>query len=173
LFSLPSNFKFYKMKNLIILFALLASVNLKSQNHILLQEGEIVQVMLNEILDSRVSKVGDQVNFEVSENVMVDSIIVIEKGTLATGSIIHIKKANFAGVEGQLEFSIDYTVARDGQNIRLRSFQELDGESLTEEVIVAAVLLHPLFLVFKGKEATIEKGTLFSAYVDMDYSIVL
>ncbi len=162
------------MKNLIlILFALLASVNLKSQNQILLQEGEIIQVMLNEILDSRLSKVGDQVNFEVAENVMVDSVIVIEKGALVIGTIVHIKEANFAGVEGQLEFSIDYVVAIDGQNIRLRSFQELDGESRTEEVIVAAVLLHPLFLVFKGKEATVEKGTLFSAYVDMDYKIVL
>ncbi len=161
------------MKNVILLlFALLASVNLKSQNQILLQEGEIVQVMLDENLDSRVSRVGDQVNLEIAENVLADSIIVIQKGAPAFGTIVRIKEANFAGVEGQLEFSIDYTVAVNGQNIRLRSYQELDGKSRTDEVIVAAVLLHPLFLVFKGKDATVEKGSVFSAYIDKNYEIV-
>ena len=151
----------------------LTLINVYSQTTVLLQEGEIVKFELCDSLNSKTSKVGDLINFTVAENVVIDSIIVIKQGSPAYGKIVSIKEADFAGIEGELEFSIDYTFAVNGKHIGIRSFQELEGKSMTKEVLVAAILLHPLFLVFKGHDVTIEKGTVFSAYVDNDYEIEL
>jgi hypothetical protein len=161
------------MKRLLFcLFVILISAHLKSQTKVFLQEGTIVQVVLNENLDSKICKVGDPVSLEVFEDVVIDSMVVIAKGTHVDGTIVETKEANFAGIQGQLGFSIDYTMAVDGQRIKLRSYQQADGESRTEEVVIAAVILSPLFLVFKGKNVIIEKGTVYSVYVDKDYEFI-
>jgi len=160
-------------KSIIFLVVCFTCINLRSQTKVLLQEGEIVQVILNENLDSRISKVGDQVSLEVAEDVIIDTIIIIKKGTLVYGTIAETKEANFAGIQGKLGFTIDYTEAINGQRIKLRSFQQATGESRTEEVIVIAVIVNPIFLVFKGKDVTIEKGTAYSVYVDKDYELTL
>ena len=150
---------------------LVTSLNLKAQNTTVLQEGEIVNVKLSETIDGKTAKAGDQIEFEVLDSIIADSIVVIERGAPVKGRILSIKEPKLAGLQGELEISIDYTVAIDGQNIRLQSVQELEGKSKTNEVVVAALVLHPLFLLFKGKEAIIEKGTVFSAYIDEDYTI--
>ncbi len=161
-----------KMKKLILMpIILLTAINLKSQVNVLLQEGEIIQVVLTENLDSKISKPGDPVSLEVAEDVIVDSILVIEQGAKVFGTVVQTDEADLAGMKGQLGFSIDYTVAITGQNIRLRSIQYASGESITDEVVVAAILLHPLFLLFKGKDVTVEKGTVFNAYIDRDYEL--
>ncbi len=154
---------------LIVLF-FFSKFQANSQEEITLQEGTIVKIILMENLDSKVSKVGDIVNLEVEEDVIVDGKIIIKKGDKAVGKISKSNKAKWAGKKGELDFTIDYVNSFLGKNIRTGSNNDSDGKSRMGGVIAgAAVLGAPILLLIRGKNAIINKGTVFSVYVDKDY----
>jgi len=164
------------MKNLLLAFAVLLciSFSLKAQNAITLQEGTVVRVELLETLDSRLAKVGDLVNLRVDEDVEVDGILVIKRGTEVTGRVTISQASKMVGKKGMLDFTIDYTKSITGKNIRLNTTTNGGGgKSLTGGVIAAAAIVSPLFLLAKGKNVTVEKGRVFSAYVGQDYELIM
>jgi len=161
------------MKNLTVisLFILTFCATGFSQKKRLLQEGTIVKIKMNENLDSRVSKVGDMVSMEVSEDVVVDGVVVIKKGSSATGRITVAEPAKWAGQKGKLDFEIDYVKGIKDRNIKLRASSSNNGQSRMGGVIAAAAIINPLFLLMKGKDITIAKDQIFSSYVDKDYEM--
>ena len=72
---------------------------------------------------------------------------------------------------GKLNISIDHVKAMDGTNVRLRASSARKGDDKTGTVIVGSVLLSPLFLIMRGKDINITKGTTLMAYVDGDREI--
>lgn len=137
----------------------------------LLQEGTIVRIKVNENLDSRVSKVGDMVNLEVVEDVLIGKFVAIKKGSKATGRITEAVPAKWAGQKGKLDFEIDYVKAAGDRNVKVRSSNSNDGKSRMSGVIAAAAIINPLILVIKGKDVTIPKDQVFNTYVDKDYQL--
>lgn len=161
------------MKNLLLtLCAVIAiSVSIKAQT-VTLQEGTVVRVELLETLDSRLAKVGDLVNLRVDEDVEVDGVVVIKRGTEATGRVTVSQASKMLGKKGMLDFTIDYTKTVTDKNIRLNTTTNGgSGKSFTGGVIAAAAIVSPIFLLAKGKNVTVEKGRVFSAYVDKDYEL--
>jgi hypothetical protein len=75
------------------------------------------------------------------------------------------------GRAGKLNFTIDHVKAVDGTNVRLRASSMRKGDDKTGTVIVGTVLLSPLFLIMRGKDVNIAKGTSVVAYVDGDREI--
>jgi len=57
--------------------------------------------------------------------------------------------------------------------VRLRASSARKGEDKTGTVVVGTVLLSPLFLLMRGKDVTIERGTALTVYVDGDREISL
>ena len=137
----------------------------------ILQEGTIVTLKVNENLDSRVSKVGDMISLEVTEDVMIDSYVAIKAGSTASGRITEAVPAKWAGQKGKLDFEIDYVKTVGGRNVKLRASSSNAGKSQMPGVIAAAAIINPLFLVIKGKDVTVAKGQVFSTYVDKDYQL--
>jgi len=159
------------MKQFSALFCI--SLSLTAQNAITLQEGTVVRVELLETLDSRLVKVGDLVNLRVDEDVEVDGVVSIKRGTEVTGRVIVSQPSKTLGKKGTLDFTIDYTKSVTGRNIHLNTTANGgDGKSYTGGAI-AAVIVSPLFLLAKGKNVTVEKGKVFSAYVGQDYELML
>lgn len=137
----------------------------------LLQEGTIVKVKVNENLDSRVSKVGDMVNLEVAEDVVIDNYTAIKKGSPVSGRVTEAVPAKWGGQKGKIDFEIDYVKTVTGRNVKLRSNSANDGKSRMAGVIAAAAIINPLLLVIKGKDITVPKEQVFSTYVDKDYEL--
>lgn len=159
------------MKQFSALFCI--SLSLTAQNAITLQEGTVVRVELLETLDSRLVKVGDLVNLRVDEDVEVDGVVSIKRGTEVTGRVTVSQPSKMLGKKGTLDFTIDYTKSVTGRNIHLNTTANGgDGKSYTGGAI-AAVIVSPLFLLAKGKNVTVEKGKVFSAYVGQDYELML
>jgi PEGA domain len=77
------------------------------------------------------------------------------------------------GRPGKLNFAVDHVKAPDGSNLRLRASSTRKGEDKTGTVIVGAVVLSPLFLIMRGKDITIPKGTEITAYIDGDREFAL
>lgn len=143
--------------------------SVQAQQVIKLYEGTVVRIRLNESLDSRISKIGDMVNLESADEVTVDGIVVIKKGAPAKGVISVVSPAGLMGKKGQLDFTIDYVTAVNGENVRLRFLSSSAGKSRIGGAVAGALVLSPLFLLVKGKNITVEKDKEFTVYVDKDY----
>jgi len=162
------------MKNYLMLTTLLFTSLTISQfafGQKTINEGTVVRVRLMETLDSRTANVGDIVNLEVADPIMVDGVIVVETGAKVTGKIIDAVKNKSMGRKGKLDFSIDFARAKDGQNVPLTSNVKQGGKDATVGVIAAAALINPLALFIKGKAAIINKGTEFNCYVSRNFDV--
>lgn len=161
--------KYYKVYFLSFLLSFLFSLESFAQKTI--YEGTIVRVRLIEALDSRAASVGDIVNLEVADPIIVDGVTLVETGARVTGKVIESVKNKNLGRKGRLDFSIDFAKARDGQNVPLTSNVKQGGKDAVVGVVAAAAIINPLALFIKGKAATIEKGTEFNCYVSRSIEI--
>src|ERR1039457_5031199 len=133
-----------------------------------IQDATAVRLSLTESLSSATNSVDDPVRFEVTEDVKVGDLIAIPRGSTAVGHVVEVEPKRRLGRAGKLNFSIDHVKAPDGANVRLRASSARKGEDKTGTVIVGTVLLSPLFLIMRGKDVSILKGTNVIAYVDRD-----
>lgn len=138
-----------------------------------IQDATTVHLSLSQTLSSATNKVDDPIVFEVTEDVKVGEVVAIPKGSAAVGHVVEAEPRKRLGRAGKLNFAIDNVKAPDGSNVRLRASSERKGQDKTGTVVVGTVLLSPLFLLMRGKDVTIEKGTALTVYVDGDREVSL
>jgi len=134
-------------------------------------DGTIVRLSLLDNLSSATSQEDDPVNLEVTEDVKVGDLVAIPRGATARGHVVEVESRKRLGRAGKLNFSLDYVKAPDGTNVRLRASSARKGEDKTGTVIIGSVVLSPLFMIMRGNDVNIPKGTSFNAYVDGDREI--
>lgn len=138
-----------------------------------IQDATSIRLSLMESLSSATNSVDDPVRFEVTEDVHAGGIVAIPRGSTAVGHVVEVEPRRRLGRAGKLNFSIDHVKAPDGSNVRLRASSTRKGDDKTGTVIIGTVLLSPLFLIMRGKDVSIPKGTEVLAYVDGDREIML
>src|SRR5688572_18459718 len=119
-----------------------------------LQEGTSIRLALKEELNSKTAAVGNPVEMEVSEDVVVDGQVVIRAGTHVKGEVTQNSKAKMLGKQGTIDFIVNFTSSVDNQNIRLRSTRKYEGKNKSAGMAVAAAFALPAIFI-KGKEAVI------------------
>jgi len=145
----------------------------QSTGTIKISDATAIRLSLSEALSSATNEVDDPVRFEVTEDVKVGDFIAVPKGSTAVGHVVEVEPKRRMGRAGKLNFSIDHVKAADGSNVRLRASSMRKGDDKTGTVIVGTVLLSPLFLIMRGKDVSIAKGTAVVAYVDGDRDVGL
>lgn len=152
----------------IVFFLFCGTTELCAQTTADLQEGTTVRVRLLETLDTGSKpNVGEQITFEVADDVEFNGQVLVRSGARATGTITESVKAKWGGRKGKLDFTIDYVQAVDGQNIRVRSTaNRVKGKGNVGLMAAGTVLLSPVAVFIRGKNAVVDKGTEFSVYVD-------
>src|SRR5258708_10207833 len=145
-----------------------------------LQDGTAVTLRLGRSLSSADANAGDRVDFEVAEEVSVNRIVVIPKDSRASGTVIAAHKKRRMGRAGKLDVSIDGVELADGERATLRAVKEGQGGSHTGIMaggMVATSLIvwpvAPVFLLMRGKDVTIPRGTEVTAYVSGDVKLDL
>lgn len=136
--------------------------------NVILQEGTIIKAALTKNISGKEASVGQTVDFELSENVILNDKVVINKGAKITGSVTEAQRSKALGKKGKLAFSIDYLYLTNGKVIKLRSQVEKNLKGSGAAVAAGAILLSPVALLFNGKNAKYEKGEVFTAYVDKE-----
>jgi hypothetical protein len=136
-------------------------------------DGTTVKLTLLDALGSADNEEDDPVNLEVAEDIKVGDVVAIPKGATARGHVVEVQSKRRMGRAGKLNFSVDHVKAPDWTNVRLRANSTRKGEEKTGTVIIGTVLVSPLFLIMRGKDVKIPKGTAFNAYVDGDREISL
>lgn len=143
-----------------------------------LQDGTPVKLRLAQTVSSADAHVNDRVEFEVLEDVSVNSVVLIPKGSSAIGTVTEAVPKRRMARGGKLEIVLDSVRMVDGEKVALRAVKDAKGGSHTGAMtigIVAGALVFlpaaPLFLLMHGKDITIPKGTDVPSFVNGDMKL--
>src|SRR6266851_7560152 len=118
-----------------------------------------VHLKLGRELSSATAHVGDEVNFEVSQDVIVGGITVIAKGAPGLGAVTEADPKKRMGKAGKLDVAVNSVVLGNNEKIILRSF------GIEQSAVQKSGRNIPLL---RGKDVTLAKDTEIIAYVDSD-----
>ena len=122
-----------------------------------LADGTAIRLRLGKTISSASAHVGDQVELEVTEEVVVDGLSVISKGATAMGVVTDAEPKKRLGRGGKLGLSIISVRLSDDEKAAVRAYQEGKGSDNS-----AGAML-PLA---SGKDVAFTLGTEFTAFVD-------
>jgi len=129
--------------------------------------GTPVELIFAGEVSSKNASVGDKIPVTLAADLMVGNTVVAKKGSPGSVTIIQVDKTGAGGAPGDLVFQVD-PLRVNGRVIQLRGSQEREGEAKPPNAAVLIPVVGP-FTVFKhGKDAQIDSGTAFTAYVDGD-----
>jgi len=140
-----------------------------------LLDGTPIKLRLSQTMSSSDAKTGQEVPFEVVEDVKVDDVVVLPKGATAIGTVTEANPKKSMGRGGKLNISISYARLANQEKAALRATQENKGGghvgAMTGAMVATAIVFFPaapLFLFVHGKDITIPQGTEITAFVDGD-----
>jgi hypothetical protein len=143
-----------------------------------LLDGTAVKLKLDQTLSSSDAHTGDHVSFEVLEEVDVDGIAVIPKGSAALGTVTAAEHKKSMGRAGKLDVNIDSVRLADNEKCTLRATKDEKGGghvgAMTTAMVATAIVFFPaapLFLFIHGKDITIPQGTEITAFVAGDMKL--
>jgi len=140
-----------------------------------LMDGTPVKLRISETISSASAKVGEELPFEVIEDVDVDGVHVIPKGSTAIGTVTAAEPRRSMGRAGKLDISISYVRLHDQEKAALRAVKDEKGGghvgAMTGAMVATAIVFFPaapLFLFIHGKDISIPQGTEITAFVQGD-----
>lgn len=144
------------------------------QPHTLL-DGTPVKLRLSQTISSADAKVGQEIPFEVVEDVKVDNAVVLPNGAPAIATVTEAEHKRSMGRAGKLNISITYARLADQEKVALRATKETKGGghvgAMTGAIVATSIVFFPaapLFLFIHGKDITIPQGTEVTAFVEGD-----
>ncbi len=132
------------------------------RNEIILPRRTPVHLKLSRALSSATAHVGEEVTFEVAQDVIVGGVTVIAKGAPGVGAVTEAEPKKRMGKAGKLNVDVNSVVLANNQKITLRSFGA--EQSVDEKSGITVPLL-------RGKDVTLSKDTEITAYVDDDVHV--
>jgi hypothetical protein len=124
-----------------------------------LPNGIPIHLKLVKTLSSATAHVGDQVELEVVEEVVVDGLCVIAKGAAAVGVVVEAEARKRMGHGGKLGVLVKAVRLSDNERAAVRSYLESAGTTTSTGT------MNPLA---HGKDVELAQGTEFTAYADGD-----
>ena len=128
-----------------------------SDSGLTLLDGTPIHLRLGKTISSASAHVGDQVELEVAEEVVVDGLSVISKGAMATGVVTDAEPKKRMGRGGKLGLSIISVRLSDDEKAAVRAYQESKGSDNSAG---------PILPLASGRDVAFTLGTEFTAFVD-------
>lgn len=144
-----------------VLVALLVAPVAADAREVTLRFGTAVPLATSAPLSSKTQVKGDMVALVTTEDVVADDVVVIPKGTAATGQVIDARAKGGLGVSGRLVVRPLYLQVGD-RTIRLSGGAQ-DSANVSAGQVAGMALLSP---VFSGRSANIPAGTPMPAMVE-------
>lgn len=143
-----------------------------------LEDGTPIKLRLTRTLSSADAQVDDRVDFEVLEELKVNDLIVVPKGSVAWGTVTEAQSKRRMGKGGKLDVNIDAVRLANGDKAALRAVKEAKGGghggAMAGGMVATGIVFFPaapLFLLMHGKDITIPKGTEITAYINGDINL--
>jgi len=139
----------------------------------MLEDQTPIKLRLNRNMSSADAKTGETVDFEVIEDVKVGDIVVVQRGATALATVTNAKPKGRMGKGGKLDIVLDSVRLVSGEKVALRASKETKGGgstgAMTGAIVASSILFFPaapFFLLMKGKDIKIPKGTEITAYIN-------
>jgi len=146
-----------------------------SKKGFVLEEETPIRLRLNRTISSADAHVGDNLDFEVLDDITVNGTLVIAKGGLAFATVTEAQAKRRMARGGKLDINIDYVKLVSGDKAALRAIKDVKGGGHTGGMVGGMVVTSlvffpaaPFFLFMHGKDISIPKGTEITAYVNGD-----
>lgn len=143
-----------------------------------LEDGTPVKLRLQRTLSSADAQVDDRVDFDVLQEVKVNDVLVIPKGSVAWGTVTDAQPKRRMARGGKLDVNIDSVRLADGEKAALRGVRDVKGGGhtggMTAGIVATSLIVWPaapFFLFIHGKDVTIPKGTEITAYINGDMNL--
>jgi len=138
-----------------------------------LEDGTPIKLRLQETISSADAQVDQRVDFDVLEEVKLNDLLVIPKGSVAWGTITEAEPKRRMARGGKLNVNIDSVRLANGEKAALRGVKEVKGGghtgAMTGGIVASAIVFFPaapFFLFMHGKDVTIPKGTEITVYIN-------
>lgn len=131
-----------------------------------------IMIRCTETISTKDVVSGGTVNFAILSDVKDNNgNILIKAGTPVTAEITFAKAKGMIGKSGEVTVNDFHTTAVDGSYIPLSGSVSAKPDDKMTMSIVLSVLICPLFLLMKGDEAQVLRGTTKTAYTVSDVYI--
>lgn len=149
-----------------------SAVILTSASDNVLRTGTPIMLSTSEALTTKGKKlkVGQRVQLEVAEAVMLNGQIVIPAGSPAVGEITTVRNKGMWGKSGGINARVLY-VRANGRQIRLTGQFDDKGKTGTAAVVGALVVLPIVGFFTTGTSAEIALGTPIKSFLDEDITV--
>jgi len=127
-----------------------------------LKNNTIVHVAVVKGVSSATAHVGDTMELEVSEDLIVEGLVVIPKGAAAAGAVTEVEQKKRLGRSGKLGMKITDVSLGNGGRAPVRAYHDTTGATSATGAVLPMV---------SGKDVEFPKGTDFLAWVDGDVKL--
>lgn len=149
-----------------------ATIATPALNEITIPDGTELSCVTVEAISSKTAHEGDALTFKVENDVVINNVVAIAKGTLVKAEVGTAKKSGMFGRGGSLSVRVISTNAVDGQTIKLRASKGAEGDNKTGATVALVVVFGVLGFLKKGKNAEIQPGTKITTYTDEAKTVV-
>jgi LssY C-terminus len=143
----------------------------KSSKSIVIKAGTPIKLQFAKTISSVSAHKADQLEFVVEKDVIVDGYTVIRAGKLARGSVVAVKQKRLLGMGGGVIVKLDSVELASGEVAELEARRRFKGRSHTLRMGMAMAVTGviyfpaaPVFLLSRGRDSTVLKGTEVTAY---------
>ena len=158
-------------KQLLFFFLFLLSIMCYAQKEVSIKAG--TKIVLRSSYSVKAADVteGQKVDFLISQDLMVDDVCVIPRGTNVKGVVIEAKKSTIAGTKGRLHIRINDMYLRSGDYLTLTDGDiRFYGKNKTPLAVVLACLAWPCIFI-PGTKAEMPEGYEVIATIPASYKV--
>ena len=138
------------------------------EGHAYIPKDTILNMELQTTISSKTAKVGDDVPLVLMENIIINDVVVIPRGSRVHAKVTKATGSGLFGRAGKLEFMIESVESVNGVKIPLEytSLREAGSDDGAIAVVAAVSVIGGLFM--KGKNVSFPAGSKFAAKVKID-----
>lgn len=137
---------------------------------ILVPEGTELAMRLEDAISSNTAHEGDRFTVSLDEDVKLPDGTMLRAGYRGVGEVVEARDNGMLGKNGKLNVRLVYLKVGDDR-IRLRANRGSKGETRVGATVATVILFWPAAPFIRGKDVSIKKGTVLTAYVDQDVKL--
>jgi hypothetical protein len=135
-----------------------------------LPQGAPVPLVFTSPVNSKTASVGDPISLTLADDLTNGNVVLVKKGTPATGVVIQVDKSGAGGAPGVLVFQVN-TLNLNGTLIKLAGTASTEGDAKPPNASVLIPVVGPLTIFKHGTDAAISAGTPFTGSLAADTSL--
>lgn len=144
-------------------------VNGIQRNHVYIPEYTVLQCELITPASSKTNKVNDILTFKTSENLAINGVIVVPRGTIGQAIVTKASRAGMFGQGGKIEFAPRSIKTLNGIDVPLTL--DLGGKGDNANMTLGILGLGVFSVFLGGKNVNIPTGTKFNTAIQCDIDL--